>query len=123
MNKRKEPQWILSDNWAVGTEPYNWILYRLSGTRWRPIGFYPSPEMMLKSFHRKLARTEPHQPTLERHVEHCLGLAQAAADRFLSNLATYPLPALKASPATVSTMLKREAVNDDSGSKLKARGQ
>ena len=108
MSKHAQPHWLLNNDWGVSTDTYNWILYRLSGTRWRPVGFYPSPKMMLKSFHRKLARTEPLQPTLEQHVEHCLGLAQAAADHFLSCLATYPLPALKAHPAVVSAMLRKE---------------
>jgi hypothetical protein len=111
MSKSAKPKWILNDDWAVSTDTYNWVLYQRSGKSWRAIGYYPSPEMMLKSFHRKLTRKEPPQPTLEQHVEHCLKLTQAAADRFLSVLATYPLPALKARPATVTSMLKKETVN------------
>ncbi len=110
MNKHAQPHWTLNDNWAVSTDTYNWILYQRSGKSWRAIGYYPSLEMMLKSFHRKLARKEPPQPTLEQHVEHCLELVQAAATRLLDSLATYPLPVLKARPATVNTMLKRRAV-------------
>ena len=110
MTKSANPHWIFNDSWAVSTDTYNWILYQRSGKIWRAVGYYPSPEMMLKSLHRKITRIEPPQPTLEQHVIHCLELAQAAADRFLSCLGTYPLPALKARPATVNTMLKRRVV-------------
>ena len=110
MAKSAKPQWRLNDNWAVSTDTYNWILYQRSGMIWRAVGYYPSPEMMLKSLHRKICRIEPPQPTLEQHVIHCLGLAQAAATRLLDSLATYPLPVLKARPATVTTMLKRRVV-------------
>ena len=111
MTKTAKPHWTLNDDWAVSTDTYNWILYQRSGKSWKAIGYYPSPEMMLESLHRKIALVEPPQPTLEKHVKHCLGLAQTAATRLLDNLATYPLPVFKARPATVSSMLKREIVN------------
>jgi hypothetical protein len=111
MNTRKPPHWILNEDWAISTDTYNWILYRLSGKGWRAVGYYPTPEMLLKSFHRKLTRSETNQPTLEQHVEHCLRVAQAASESFMKSLGTYPLPALKARPAAVTAMLKREVVD------------
>lgn len=110
MTKYAKPKWILSTDWAISTDPYNWILYARSGKGWRATGYYATPEMLLKSLHQELARVEPPQPTLEQHVEHCLKRAQAAADRFLSCLATYPLPVLKARPAAVSGMLERRII-------------
>ena len=106
MAKRKQPQWILSDDWAVSTDPYNWILYRLSGNRWRPLGYYRTPELLLKSLHRKLLRIEPRQPTIEQHVEHSLRVVQAAAASFIECMATYPPEILKLLPAAYRTMSK-----------------
>ena len=111
MSKCKQPQWMLNDHWAVSTDPYNWILYRLSGERWRPLGYYRTPELLLESLYRKLARTEPYQPTIEQHVEHCLRVAQAAADCLLECLATYPPDALKQLPPAYRTMLNEEVIN------------
>lgn len=110
MTKQAQPHWTLNDDWAIGTDSYNWKLYRRSGKGWRPIGYYPTPEMLLKSFHQKLTRVEPPQPTLEQYVEHCLERTQAAADRFLKCLATYPQSVLKAPPAGVNTAMTKVGV-------------
>ena len=69
MRKRVTPKWILSPEWGVGTDPYNFILYRKVGKRWDAVGFYPSPELLLKSLYRKMLRTEPADPDLVRHVD------------------------------------------------------
>jgi len=82
MNRRATPQWMLSNDWGVGTDPYNWVLYRKGKKNWRPVGYYPSDELLLKSFHRKLTRTEPADPDLVRHVEAISRRAQAAAAAF-----------------------------------------
>ena len=111
MSKRKLPHWILNDDWAVSTDPYNWILYRLSGSRWRPSGYYRTPELLLESLYRKLTRTEPRQPTIEQHVEHCLRVVQAAAASFMEGMDTHPPEALKQLPAAYRTMLNEEAIN------------
>ena len=111
MSERTQPQWKLSNDWAVSTDPYNWILYRRSGNRWRPLGHYRTPELMLESLHRKLTRTEPRQPTIEQHVKHCLRVAQAAADSFMSCMATYPPEVLEQLPAAYRTMSIQEVNN------------
>ena len=123
MSKCKQPQWILNDHWAVSIDPYNWILYRLSGSSWRPVGYYRNPELLLESLYRKLARTEPRQPTVEQHLEHCLGVAQAAAASFMECMATYPPEVLKQLPAAYRTMLKGEAANDELHHELNTRDQ
>ena len=69
MHKRVTPKWVLSPEWGVGIDPYNFILYRKVGKRWDAVGFYPSPELLLKSLYRKMLRTEPADPDLVRHVE------------------------------------------------------
>ncbi len=60
---------MLSPEWGVGTDLYNWILYRRRGKRWDAVAFYPSPELLLKSLYRKMLRTEPANPDLVMHVE------------------------------------------------------
>lgn len=108
MSKSVNPKWILNDDWAVSTDAFNWILYHRSGKAWRATGYYATPEMLLKSLFRKLTRTESPQPTLERHVKHCLERAQAAADCLFSQLATYPLPTRMARPPAVAAMLEQQ---------------
>jgi hypothetical protein len=108
MSKRKQPQWILNENWAVSTDPYNWILYSRSGKNWRATGYYPTPQMLLKSLHREITRKEPRQATLELHLLCCLETAQAVADRFLGCLATYPQVILNAPPPQLRRTLEME---------------
>lgn len=109
MSKRKQPDWLLNDDWAVSTDTYNWILYRRSGKCWRATSYHPTPQALLKSFHGELTRREPRRVTLELHLLSCLEAAQAAADRFLSCLATYPQAILNAPPPAMSRALEQEA--------------
>ena len=81
MSNSATPEWMLSNDWGVGLDSYNWILYKRAGKTWQAKGFYPTPEMLLQSLHRKLTRTEPPQPTLEQHVKRCLEAAQVQRKR------------------------------------------
>ena len=95
MNNSAKPEWILSERWAVSRSRSNWALYRNSGNRWRPYIYHPTLEMLLKGFYKELLRTEPAQPSLAEHIEHCSGLAQASARAFeaqIGTLLTLPLP-------------------------------
>jgi hypothetical protein len=69
MIKRASPKWRLSKDWGVGVDTYNFILYHKGKKVWKPKGYYPCPELLLKSFYRKLIRTEPADSDLVRHVE------------------------------------------------------
>jgi hypothetical protein len=79
MSKRTSPQWQLSPTWGVGTDKYNWILFSKGKKLWKAAGYYPSAELLLKSFYRKLTRTDPADPDLVRHVEAISRRVQAAA--------------------------------------------
>ena len=98
MAKSATPGWKLNAEWAVGTDPYNWILYHRSGKQWKAKGFFPTPEMLLKSLLQELMLSEAPQPILEQHVKRCLEVAQAAAASFLDTLDSYPQSVLKAPP-------------------------
>ena len=82
------PDWELTEQWAIGRTANKWTLYKSSGKRWRSCGFYPTPEALLESFHRKLTRLEPPEATLVEHIEHCFDVAQAAADLFKEHVST-----------------------------------
>ena len=69
MTKHKTPEWTLSSDWGVGSDPHNFILYRKTGKRWNAKGYYPSVESLLQSFYTKLTRIEPADSDLVRHVE------------------------------------------------------
>ncbi|MFC1796071.1 hypothetical protein ACFL1V_03140 [Pseudomonadota bacterium] len=69
MNKHKTPKWFLFDDWGMGSDPFNFILYQKRGERWNAKGFYPSIESLLQSFYNRLIRTEPADPDLVSHIE------------------------------------------------------
>jgi hypothetical protein len=69
MNRHAIPKWILSADWGIDTDSFNWILYRKRGERWTANGFYPSVESLLQSLYKQLTRTEPANPDLIKHVE------------------------------------------------------
>ena len=88
MSKSATPKWILAPEWGVGTDSYNWILYRKVGKGWRAAGFYPSAESLLKSWYRKLTRTEPADTDLIRHVEAISRRVEDAAARLYEQIDT-----------------------------------
>ena len=98
MSKSASPKWILSPDWGVGTDPFNWILYRRRGKRWNAVGFYASPDLLLKSLYRKLTRTEPPDPDIVSHVEAISRRVQAAADRLSAELNQIPWARLTRPP-------------------------
>jgi len=69
MSKHTTPTWIFADDWGMGSDPYNFILYQKRGERWIAKGYYPSIESLLHSFYQKMTLTEPFDPDLVRHVE------------------------------------------------------
>ncbi len=103
MTKRASPTWLLSKDWGVGTDPYNWILYRKGKKSWKAAGYYPSAELLLKSFYRKLTRIEPADPDLIRHVDALSRRAQAAAARLFEELDRVGLGGTTKAPSTPKT--------------------
>lgn len=85
-NKCASPKWILDDQWAVGTDPYNWILYRKFGKRWQAAGYYPSAHLLLERLFQKLTRMEGADPDLVMHVKRCFERVQGMADRLSEQL-------------------------------------
>ncbi len=99
MNKSATPKWLLSPKWGVGTDPRNWILYRKVGKGWKAAGFYPSAESLLKSWYRKLTRTEPADPDLIRHVEAISRRVEGWAARLYEQIDTPQSVKVKSGPA------------------------
>ena len=89
MSKSATPKWILSPEWGVGIDKYNWILYRKNPKRWDAVGFYPSPELLLKSLYRKMLRTEPADSDLVRHVEAISRRVEGWAARLFEQINTW----------------------------------
>ena len=88
MSKNPTPEWTLSDDWAVGRDRFNWILYQKAKKVWKVRGYYPSVEILLKSFFRKLTRTESADPDLLRHVSRISRRVEAAAARLYEQIDT-----------------------------------
>ena len=83
MSKSATPEWELTEEWAIGRNRRNWILYIKSNNNWRPDGYYATPISLIISFLQKLTLAEPAEASFIEHIHHCLGVAQAAADAFL----------------------------------------
>lgn len=84
MSKLTDADWVLSDDWAITRDKFNWILLKISGSRPRPESFYPTPELLLKSLHRKISRTMPVETDLLDHLEVAYKAGERLSDR-LSN--------------------------------------
>ena len=93
-----KPEWVLSDEWAISRDPYNWILLKKAGKSWKKY-YYASPEQLLKALHRKISRTEPALPDLLEYLEACLEVAQAFSRQFHERTSITPQPRKKR-PAT-----------------------
>ena len=103
MAKSATPIWTLNAEWGVGADPYNWTLFRKSPKRWNAVSFYPNLEKLLESFYQKLSKTEPPQPTLEKHVQSCLEAAVAGTKAFAEQVNTSIAPeVLKLPPRAVT---------------------
>ena len=85
MAKFATPSWLLAPEWGVGTDPYNWILYRRSTKKdgspgnWKAVGYYATADKLLMGFYRKLTRTEDPNSDLVKHVKACSERVQVAA--------------------------------------------
>jgi hypothetical protein len=86
MTKHKIPKWILFADWAMGSDPYNFILYKKRGERWNAKGFYPSIESLLHSLYQKMTLTEPADPDIVRHVERVSERVAACAAALFAQL-------------------------------------
>ena len=108
MSKRTSPEWMLDDTWAVSRDSLNWILQKRNGARWRTVGYYPTPELLLKSLYRKLARTELVKPDLIQHLETCLEVALGCSERFAEHIHTHLGLVAKLTPHAAATLEQRD---------------
>ncbi len=99
MSKNPTPEWTLSDDWAVGRDSYNWILYQKGKKVWKVKGYYPSVEILLKSFFRKLTRTASADPDLLRQVSRISRRVEAAAARLYEQIDTRQAEKSQTGPA------------------------
>lgn len=102
--KNKAPTWRLDDQWAVDTDPFNWILYK-RGTKkdgspgtWNPTGYYATTDKLLMGLYHNLTRLEHQDKDLVKHLEACYERVQAAAAHFSDELNRTAWPSLKQSP-------------------------
>jgi hypothetical protein len=86
MTRHKTPTWLLSAEWGMDTDTFNWILFRKRGERWSAKGYYPSVESLLQSLFRRLTRTESADPDLVRHVEAVSKRVEACAAALFDHL-------------------------------------
>jgi len=84
VRKALTPEWVLSEEWGVGRDTWNWKLYHKVGvdkTKWKVIGYYRSPDQLLESLMRKVGRVEDRGGReLIAHLENCLAVAMACSD-------------------------------------------
>ena len=76
----------LDERWAVGTDPYNWILYRKEKKRHKAVGFYGTPESLLRGLWRKCQLEEFDGEDLPKSLESSLSHALALSEAFWGHL-------------------------------------
>jgi hypothetical protein len=64
----KPPEWKLNNKWGIKRDAYNWMLCYEVGARWVPKGYYPSIELLLKDFYRKMLLSNPPEEMLIDHL-------------------------------------------------------
>jgi len=74
MSKHKSPEWLLSEEWGIGRDPYNWILYtRKRGKKlWRAEGYFNSISNLVEFYYEKRCLVDKPADTLAKHL---LGVA------------------------------------------------
>ena len=103
MSNHATPKWVLSTEWGIGSDPFNFILYRKTGDRWNAKGYYSSVELLLQSLYQKLTRTDPADTDLARHVEVVSERVEACAAALFAHLdAELTLREKRLSPREVS---------------------
>ena len=83
MSNRDDPRWKIAEEWAVDTDPYQWILYyRTPGRkRWSVQGFYPTAVLLLEDLRQKIERTSPSK-SIPATITAALRAATDAQERF-----------------------------------------
>lgn len=90
------PRWILNETWAISTDPLNWKLLQRTlnkagePSKWKVVGYYPTPEMLLSSLLRKIQLAGSDEPDLIEHLNHALRTATAAYSAFTELLDALP---------------------------------
>ena len=97
--KNPPPTWYLTEGYGCSTDPYNWKLLQKFGERWKPIGYYATPEKMLDGLYRKMCRGESADRNLIKHVSAISGCVQAAAARLSIDLNQLAWSQLQRPPA------------------------
>jgi hypothetical protein len=72
----KQPRFVLSDTWAIETDPLNWRLLKSARgkdgehTGWKIVGYYSNVQALLKDLHGQILLTEPGNDDLIEHINH-----------------------------------------------------
>jgi len=95
------PKWFLNNEWAIGTDAYNWtLLHRTPGKKnWTPKGYYPSADKLLMGLYRKLSRLEQQDDDLLRHLERLCETVGSLTDRLSEQLEQWVWKDLTRPPA------------------------
>ena len=111
MNKSAKPCWTLNDDWGVTRDKHNWILQAYKGGRWRAVGYYRTPELLLKSLHRQISRTMPADPDLLQHLETAYKAGERLSDRLSAHVKASFGGLDKLPPQRAAAILEQEAAN------------
>jgi hypothetical protein len=92
--KPKVPTWILSDEFGIDRDKYNWIIYVRNGdgnaTRWKAVSYHPTPALLLSELYRRVERTIPAHHDFVHHLEVAADRAHSLYTEFLERISTNP---------------------------------
>jgi hypothetical protein len=87
--KQKIPTWILSDEFGIDRDKYNWILYIRGGsntTNWKAKYYYPTPQKLLADLYQQVALTIPPHYDFVHHLEVATDRAHSLFSEFLARI-------------------------------------
>lgn len=98
MATRTNPDWVLSEDFAISIDSYNWVLLVRSHSKtgeptdWIVKSYFPTSIMLFESLLNKASRTNTGEADLIKHLEHALSVATEAYKGFLEEIHSNPHP-------------------------------
>lgn len=87
----KQPDWILSEEWGISRDPYNWTLvYRphdAKSDRWHAKGHWGKVEQLIEGWYRHMSMNAEAEPELMDHITKCSRDVSEAAERLALQMA------------------------------------
>lgn len=93
MTDQKQPNWILSDTWAIGINSMNWITYKATTGKvkgWKAVAYHPTPYLCLQNLLNEALLHDVGNPDLVQHINQALRASINAYSAFAELMEALP---------------------------------